>query len=85
MLANNLTLEEEDSVQAELLELQAEQVGLTSISRGTRLLTPMELKAPEETPQIDQKAADILPSVPSTEPASPVETPVKEERIAIPA
>ncbi|KAL0071888.1 Vacuolar protein sorting-associated protein 20 [Marasmius tenuissimus] len=69
MLANNLTLEEEDLVQAELLELQADQ-----------------LKAPEQTPQVDQKAADKLPSVPTTELETPraEEEPAKE-RIAIPA
>ncbi|KAJ8083901.1 Vacuolar protein sorting-associated protein 20 [Marasmius tenuissimus] len=85
MLANNLTLEEEDLVQAELLELQADQVDFTS-TMTFQLLIFVQLKAPEQTPQVDQKAADKLPSVPTTELETPQaeEEPAKE-RIAIPA
>ncbi|KAG7099116.1 hypothetical protein E1B28_000989 [Marasmius oreades] len=66
MLANNLTLEDEEVVQAELLALQADQ-----------------LKAPVKVPEQEQKEANKLPSVPTTEPHST--EPAKEERITIPA
>ncbi|KAK7059067.1 Vacuolar protein sorting-associated protein 20 [Paramarasmius palmivorus] len=88
MLANNLTLEDEDAVQAELLELQveAQQVGrqaFTSYMSSYQMV--LQLKAPEQVPKADKQKQD-LPSVPTTEPVGqPPREATTDERVAIPA
>jgi charged multivesicular body protein 6 len=64
-LANQLTLEEEDAVQAELMELQAASVSfLISHGIGT-VRTDVELQLEREEPVLK----DRLPSVPTEQPA----------------
>ncbi|KAL0565182.1 Vacuolar protein sorting-associated protein 20 [Marasmius crinis-equi] len=69
MLANNLTLEDEDAVQAELLGLQAEQ-----------LKAPEETPQRKEADKLPS-----VPTTEPVKPVLEDEEPAREERIAIPA
>lgn len=76
MLSNNLTLDEEDAVQAELRELQ------DNIVRSTWLLGIFNLifvKLREAQPFHDLD----LPTAPTAEPVSEEQTPIERQKVPV--